>query len=164
MTQQFHPRYIRKLKTYSYKMLYKNVIYIICNSKKVATTQRSCSCMCVLSHYSHVWLFATLWTKACQLLCLWDSPGKSTGVVARPSPRGSSQPGIKCKSAAFLALHVDSWPTEPPGILASWHGHVHKHLVNTSELNERNTYKLFIWLGCIAVFVESISRCVTDLW
>ena len=29
---------------------------------------------------SHVWLFATLWTVAPRLLCLWDSPGKNTGV------------------------------------------------------------------------------------
>ena len=55
MTQKFHPKYIRKLKTYSYKMLYKNVICnIICNSKKVETTQRSFSCMYVLSRFSHV--------------------------------------------------------------------------------------------------------------
>ena len=30
---------------------------------------------CVLSHFSHVQLFATLW-----LLCPWDSPGKNTGM------------------------------------------------------------------------------------
>ena len=33
-----------------------------------------------LSHFSPVRLFATLWTVGCQLLCPWDSPGKSTGV------------------------------------------------------------------------------------
>ena len=35
---------------------------------------------CVLSCFSHVLLFATLWPVACKFLCLWDSPGKSTGV------------------------------------------------------------------------------------
>ena len=30
---------------------------------------------CVLNHFSHVRLFATLW-----LLCPWDSPGKKTGM------------------------------------------------------------------------------------
>ena len=29
---------------------------------------------------SHVWLFATLWTVACQALCPRNSPGKKTGV------------------------------------------------------------------------------------
>ena len=34
----------------------------------------------MLSHFSHVLLFATLWTVAHQLFCPWDSPGKNTGV------------------------------------------------------------------------------------
>ena len=35
----------------------------------------------MLSHFSHVWLFATLWTAAGQApLCPWDSPGKNTEV------------------------------------------------------------------------------------
>ena len=32
------------------------------------------------SHFSRVWLFATLWTIPARLLCPWDSPGKHTGV------------------------------------------------------------------------------------
>ena len=32
------------------------------------------------SHFSHVWLFATLWTVAPRLLCPWDSPGRKTGI------------------------------------------------------------------------------------
>ena len=45
-----------------------------------------------------------------RLLCLWDSPGKNTGVVAIPSSRGASQ--IKPRSPAFQA---DPLPTESPG-------------------------------------------------
>ena len=40
-----------------------------------------------LSHFwrkwkllSHVWLFATAWTGACQATCPWNSPGKNSGV------------------------------------------------------------------------------------
>ena len=36
--------------------------------------------VCMLNHFSHVWLFVTLWTVACRLLCPWDAPGKNTGV------------------------------------------------------------------------------------
>ena len=32
----------------------------------------------MLSHFSFVLFFATPWTVACQLLCSWDSSGKST--------------------------------------------------------------------------------------
>ena len=35
---------------------------------------------CVLSHFSCVLLFVTLWTVACQAPLLGDSPGKNTGV------------------------------------------------------------------------------------
>jgi len=36
--------------------------------------------VCVLSHFSHLQLFATPWTLACQAPLQWDSPGKNTGV------------------------------------------------------------------------------------
>ena len=34
----------------------------------------------MLSHFSQVQLFATLWTVATRLLCPWNSPGKNIGV------------------------------------------------------------------------------------
>ena len=37
-------------------------------------------CGCMLSHFSHVRLFVTLWTVPARLLCPWDSPGNRTGV------------------------------------------------------------------------------------
>ena len=37
------------------------------------------SCMCMLSCFSHVWLF-TPWAVAPRLLCPWDSPGQNTGL------------------------------------------------------------------------------------
>ena len=36
--------------------------------------------MCMLSCFSHVLLFATLWTVTCMFLCPWDTPGKNTRV------------------------------------------------------------------------------------
>ena len=37
-------------------------------------------CVCMLSHFSGVQLFATPWTVAhARLLCPWDSPGKNSG-------------------------------------------------------------------------------------
>ena len=34
----------------------------------------------IFQSLSHVQLFETLWTVAHRLLCLWDFPGKNTGV------------------------------------------------------------------------------------
>ena len=47
-------------------------------------------CVCMLSHFSWVWLFATLQTIAARLLSPWDSLDKNTGVGLLFS-RGSSQ-------------------------------------------------------------------------
>ena len=36
--------------------------------------------ICMLSHFSRVLLFVTLWTVAHEALCTWNSVGKDTGV------------------------------------------------------------------------------------
>ena len=36
-----------------------------------------CVCVCMLSHFSHVQLFVTLWTEPAKLLYPCDSPGKN---------------------------------------------------------------------------------------
>ena len=56
----------------------------------------------LLSCFSHIWLFATLWTA--RLLCPWDSSGKDAGVDAMPSSRESSDAGVKPTSLMSLVL------------------------------------------------------------
>ena len=51
----------------------------VCVCVCVCVRAHAHACMCLLSHFSHIWLFATLWTAS--LLCPWDSPGKNTEVV-----------------------------------------------------------------------------------
>ena len=48
--------------------------------------------LCVLSSFSCVQIFATLWTECTRLLCPWDSPGKNTGVGCHALLRGFSWP------------------------------------------------------------------------
>ena len=68
--------------------------------------------VCVLSHFSSVWLFVTLWTVAPQ------SPLSRqdywSGLPFLP-PGDLSDPGMEPTPPASLALQVDSSPTEPPG-------------------------------------------------
>ena len=45
-------------------------------------------CACELSHFSHVWLFATLWNVARQAPLSMDSPGKNIGVVCHALLQG----------------------------------------------------------------------------
>ena len=66
------------------------------------------------SSVSHTVVFnsATSQNVAHQAPFLWDSPGKSSGVVAILFSRGSSNPGIEPGS---LALQADSLPSEIQG-------------------------------------------------
>ena len=63
--------------------------------------------MNVLSHFSSIWLFVTLWTLACQApLSLGILQGRTLEWVAMPSSR------VYCRSPV---LQADSLPSEPPG-------------------------------------------------
>ena len=57
---------------------------------------------CTLSHFSHVWLFATLWTEGCQApLSMWFSRQESWSGLPFPPSGDLPHPGIK---PAFPAL------------------------------------------------------------
>ena len=45
-----------------------------------STFTSSCICELCVCMLSHVQLFVTLWTVACQAPCSWNSPGNNTGV------------------------------------------------------------------------------------
>ena len=61
---------------------------------------------------SHVWLSVTLWTVA-MLLCLWNSPGKNTGVGCHFLLQGVFLTlGL---SPHLLQWQADSLPLRPPG-------------------------------------------------
>ena len=71
------------------------------------------ACACVLSCFSCVRLFATLWTVACQApLYMGFSRQEYWSELPFPSPGDLPYPGIKPKSPA---LQTDSLPSEAPG-------------------------------------------------
>ena len=68
---------------------------------------------CVLSHFSHVRLCATLWTAACQApLSMEFSRQEYWSGLLFPSPGDRPDPGIEPESHA---LQTDSLLTEPLG-------------------------------------------------
>ena len=73
-------------------------------------------CVCVLSHFSHVWLFATLWTVARQApLPMGFFRQECWSGLPFPSPGALPDPGIKLMSPAAPSLHMDSLPLSHPG-------------------------------------------------
>ena len=75
-----------------------------------------CVCVYVLSHFSHVWLFVTLWIIVLQApLSLGFSRQEYwSGLPCLPSG-DLLNPGIKPMFPASPAFQVDYLPTEPPG-------------------------------------------------
>ena len=88
----------------------------------------------VVSLLSHVWLFATPWTVACQApLSMALSKQEYWSELPFPSPGDFP---------VSRALQVDSLPSEPPGKSYSIHTHTHTH---TQILIKNN----------VGIFVES---------
>ena len=70
--------------------------------------------LCVLSHFRHVQLLVILWTIASQVpLSMGFFRQEYWGGLLCPSPGDLPNPGIE-PTPVFLALQVDSLPTEPP--------------------------------------------------
>ena len=71
---------------------------------------------CLLSDFSHVQLFETLWTVACQAyLAMGFSRQEYWNGLSFPPLRGSSQPRNPIPSPEAPTLQVDSLLLEPPG-------------------------------------------------
>ena len=73
--------------------------------------------VCVLSHFRHVQLFATLWIIAHHgVLCPWGSPGKNTGVGFHALLRGNfPTQGSNLHPSCFLHWQVGPLSLAPPG-------------------------------------------------
>ena len=70
----------------------------------------------VISCFSWVQFFVTLWTVAHQLLCSWDSPGRNTGVGCHTLlPRIFSTRGLNPRLSCLLHWQAGSLPLVPPG-------------------------------------------------
>ena len=85
------------------------------------------TCWCMLSLFSRVWLFATLWTAAYQAPLSWDSPGKKTGVgCSCLPPRDLPNPGIRHTSLSpalvgkFFATNTTWEAQNDASVVLNW--------------------------------------------
>ena len=74
---------------------------------------------CVVSQFSHVWLFATLWTVACQaLLSVGFSRQAFWSRWPFPSPGYLPEPGLNLGLLRLLHWQANSLPLAPSGRLS----------------------------------------------
>ena len=74
------------------------------------------SLLCMLSHFSRVRLFATVWTVAYQaLLSLEFSRQEYWSGLPCPPPGDLPDPGIEPRSPVSAALQIDSLPLSNQG-------------------------------------------------
>ena len=82
-------------------------------TKKVVSINNVC---CVLSHFSHIQLFATLWTIALQApLSMRFSKARILEWVAMPFSGDLPDPGTEPISLCLLYWQAGSLPPVPPG-------------------------------------------------
>ena len=75
-----------------------------------------CMCVCVLSCFRHVQLFAALWTVACQApLSMGFSRQEYWSGLPYPPPGDLSHPGIEPTFPVTSAVQADSLTTKLPG-------------------------------------------------
>ena len=76
----------------------------------------ACVCVCMLSHFSHVWLFATPWTVALQSpLSMGFSSQEYWSGLPCPSPGIFLTQGSNLCFLHLLRLQKGSLPLVPPG-------------------------------------------------
>ena len=97
-------------------------------------------CICVLSHFSHVWLSQLYGPYPARLLCPWDSPGKNTGVGCHVLLQGSSQPRDQTHISHVSCIY-------------RWVLYHQCHLGSPMCINgfDQNIYSVFQWKNTIEV-------------
>ena len=80
----------------------------------------------MLSHFSHVQLFATLWSIACQApLSMGFSRQEYWSGLPFPAPGDLPDPGIKFESPMSPVLQADSLPLSPGEAHVCIHVYMH---------------------------------------
>ena len=78
-------------------------------------------CACMLSHFSSVWLFATLWTVAClALLSMGFSRQEYWIGLPCPPPGGPPDPGIEPTLLRLLHWQARSLPIQTRLLVIKW--------------------------------------------
>ena len=101
--------------------------------------------VCVLHHFSHIWLFATAWAVACQApLSVGLSQARALEWVTMPSPRDLPDPGIQpasLRSPARFFTTSTSWEAQD-----SFHSHFQNPRASAffSPISH-----VFLWTGVI---------------
>ena len=72
------------------------------------------ACACLLSHFSHAWLCATLWTIVCQASVHEIFQARILERVAMPFSRGSSRPRDCTHVSCGSSIAGGFFTTEPP--------------------------------------------------
>ena len=105
----------------------------------------TCHYVYMLSHFSHVWFFATPWTVARQapLSMGFSREGYWSGLPC-PSPRDLFHPGTEPATPVSQALQADLLPSEPPGKSTCHYAFVQIHRMYT--IKSEPQCKLWIWV------------------
>ena len=115
-----------------------------------------CKYVCVLSHFSHVCLFATLWTIASQAPLSWDSSSKNTGVGCHALLQGILIQGSNLGLLRILHWQASSLPLASSG--KPMHVYTSRLLSGLTSGDEWESRKGDLYLFC---FIFCVLPCHT---
>ena len=117
-----------------------------------------CVRACMLSHFSRVRLFATLWTVASQApLSMGFSWQEYWNGLPCPSPRYLPNPGIKPTSSAAPALQADSLP------LSHWGRPYMTALIILNIITSMNPPRKVRMCVIACIYTKSFYLCIYHL-
>ena len=112
----YYKKLLMQLEVREIKMRPKNLANI--TDSKVLLNMFSFCCVWLLSHFSHAWLFATLWTAACQApLSVGILQARILEWVAIPFSRGSSQPRDRTQVSCIAGRFYTVWASRKAPVL-----------------------------------------------
>ena len=112
----YYKKLLMQLEVREIKMRPKNLANI--TDSKVLLNMFTFYCVCMLRHFSHAWLFATLWTIACQAsLSMGILQARILEWVAIPFSQGSSQPRDRTQVSCTAGRLYTVWAIRKAPVL-----------------------------------------------
>ena len=112
----YYKKLLMQLEVREIKMRPKNLANI--TDSKVLLNMFTFYCVCMLRHFSHAWLFATLWTIACQAsLSMGILQARILEWVAIPFSQESSQPRDRTQVSCTAGRLYTVWAIRKAPVL-----------------------------------------------
>ena len=124
----------------------------------IASSSSRLGVLCMLSHFSHVWFFVTLWTVGCQALLSMGFSRQDTGVGCHALLQGIFPTQGSNLHLCLLHWQAGSLPLAPPRVNKPY------RLLMEAQRNQLKSLSPFtIWVTCKSLLKHILEAFTFDL-